>query len=105
MNGVFSDGAGEPVARPYRRPDRAGAHAFPAVLSDVLERTLSGLTEDVRLADDLHMDSTLLLELLMAIEESFDIEVDPDKLDIKDFATVGTVAAFVERDTGQRAAG
>lgn len=68
--------------------------------TDVLERPVSGLGEDVRLAEDLHMDSTSMLELLMALEEAFDRELDPENLDIVDFSTVGTLADFIIR-TGE----
>jgi acyl carrier protein len=68
-----------------------------AALSDVLERTVSGLDEGVRLADDLHLDSTSMLELLMALEEAFDTELDPEDLDIEDFTTVGTLTDFMLR--------
>jgi acyl carrier protein len=66
-------------------------------LSDVLERTVTGLDEGVRLADDLHLDSTSMLELLMALEEAFDTELDPEDLDIEDFTTVGTLTDFLIR--------
>lgn len=65
--------------------------------SDVLERTVRDLDEGVRLTDDLHMDSTSMLELLMALEEAFDTELDPENLDIEDFATVGTLTDLIIR--------
>lgn len=65
--------------------------------SDVLERTVTGIAGDVRLADDLHLDSTSMLELLMALEEAFDTELDPEDLDIEDFRTVGTLTDFLIR--------
>lgn len=70
--------------------------------SDVLERTITGLTEDVRLADDLHLDSTSMLELLMALEEAFDTELDPEDLDIEDFASVGSLTDFLIRTCAPR---
>lgn len=71
--------------------------AVTSALSDVLERDLGVLGEEVRLSEDLHLDSTLMLEMLMAIEEQFDLEVDPEELTIEDFATIGTLTSLVER--------
>ncbi|MEV0635587.1 acyl carrier protein [Streptomyces sp. NPDC050619] len=69
--------------------------AVEAALSEVLERTVSGLTEDTRLLEDLHLDSTSILEMLMALEDAIDISVDPENLDMEDFASVGTLTDYV----------
>jgi acyl carrier protein len=74
-----------------------------AALSDVMEREVGPLDESVRLAEDLHLDSTSMLELLMALEEAFELEVDPEDLNVEDFATLGTLADFVQRSTPARA--
>ena len=42
----------------------------PAALSEVLKRDVSGATEDIRLFEDLQLDSTAVLELLMALEDT-----------------------------------
>ncbi len=63
-------------------------------LSEVLERELPDLTEDTRLFDDLHLDSTSVLELLMALEDTLGIEIDPENLDMADFVTVGTLTDY-----------
>ncbi|MFF0717307.1 acyl carrier protein [Micromonospora sp. NPDC003816] len=64
-------------------------------LSDVLQRPISGLPEETRLFEDLHVDSTSVLELLMALEDGVGIDVDPERLEIADFKTIGTVADYV----------
>ncbi|MFB6891855.1 acyl carrier protein [Kitasatospora sp. NPDC056327] len=69
--------------------------ALETALSDVLERDVAGLADDVRLFDDLHLDSTTMLELLMALEDTIDLVVDPETLDIEDFVSVGTFTDFV----------
>jgi acyl carrier protein len=74
-----------------------------AALSEVLERDISGLTEDVRLFEDLHLDSTAILELLMALEDNLGIEVDPESLDMDDFRTVGSLADYVAATLAVRA--
>lgn len=69
--------------------------AVESALSEVLERTVSDLTEDMRLFEDLHLDSTSVLELLMALEDAIDISVDPEDLDMDDFKSVGTLTDYV----------
>ncbi len=70
--------------------------AIETALREVLEREISGLTEDTRLFDDLHLDSTSVLELLMALEDIVGISVDPETLDMDDFASVGTLAHYLD---------
>jgi acyl carrier protein len=69
--------------------------AIEAALTEVLNRTLPELDEDTRLFDHLHLDSTSVLELLMALEDAVDVEVDLENLDVDDFQTVGTLADYV----------
>jgi acyl carrier protein len=64
-------------------------------LTEVLNRELPVLTEDVRLFDDLNMDSTMALELLMALEDTIGVEIDAENLSMDDFQTVGTLADYL----------
>lgn len=64
-------------------------------LSEVLMRKISGLPEDTRLFEDLHLDSTAILELLMALEDNVGFEIDPDNLDMADFKTIGTLTDYI----------
>jgi acyl carrier protein len=68
-------------------------------LSEVLRRDITELTDDTRLFEDLHLDSTAILELLMALEDNVGIEVDPETLDMDDFRTVGTLVDYLARAT------
>lgn len=70
--------------------------AIETALTEVLEREVSGLTEDTRLFEDLHLDSTSVLELLMALEDIVGISVDPETLDMDDFRSVGTLAGYLD---------
>jgi acyl carrier protein len=70
-----------------------------ASLSEVLERQLPDISADLRLLDDLNMDSTAILELLMTLEDNLGIEIDAEELNMDDFETVGTVAAYLRRTT------
>lgn len=64
-------------------------------LSEVLERPVTGLTDEVRLFEDLHLDSTSILQLLMELEDAVDISVDPEDLDMDDFKSVGSLTDYV----------
>ncbi len=64
-------------------------------LGEVLKRDVTGATEDTRLIEDLQMDSTSVLELLMAVEDTLGFEVDPENLQMDDFKTVGTLADHI----------
>jgi acyl carrier protein len=63
-------------------------------LTEVLKRDVSG-AEDTRLVEDLQMDSTSVLELLMALEDNLGFEVDPESLKMDDFKTIATLADYV----------
>ena len=75
--------------------------AIEQALSEALQRPISGMPEETRLFDDLHLDSTSVLELLMALEDAVGIEVDPESLDISDFKTIGTLADYVSDNLGR----
>ncbi|MFF8961045.1 acyl carrier protein [Streptomyces sp. NPDC014894] len=69
--------------------------ALEQALTEVLERPVSGLTGDVMLFDDLHLDSTTMLEMLMALEDSIGLVVNPEELDADDFVSVDAFTDFV----------
>jgi len=68
--------------------DRNEAFAkFTENAVDVLAVQADQITMEASFADDLGADSLDLVELVMALEETFDIEVGEDEL--KDIGTVG----------------
>jgi acyl carrier protein len=69
--------------------------AIVVALSDVLRQDLAGVTEETRLFDDLSLDSTSVLGLLMALEDALDMQVDPENLQQKHLETVGALAGFI----------
>ena len=66
-------------------------------IAEVRKEEVSGLSEDTRLLEDLRLDSTALLELLMSLEDALNIEIDAQSLSMDDFASVGTLADYVTR--------
>jgi acyl carrier protein len=69
-------------------------NALEQALTEVLERPVTGLDGQVKFFDDLHLDSTTMLEMLMALEDSIGLEVDPEELDADDFVSVDTFTDF-----------
>lgn len=69
--------------------------AIVAALSDVLRQDLTDVAEETRLFDDLSLDSTSVLGLLMALEDALDMQVDPENLEQRHLETVGTLADFI----------
>jgi acyl carrier protein len=67
------------------------------VLGRVLKTDLPDLTEQVRLMEDLNLDSTSVLELLLEIEDELGIQIDVEGIEQKDFATLGSLADLVTR--------
>lgn len=64
-------------------------------LSIVLNRELDDLHQDVRLFEDLALDSTSVIELLMALEDTIGLEIDPDELEPEVFYTMASLTDYV----------
>jgi acyl carrier protein len=76
--------------------------AIGKCLAEVLKHQAADLSETTRLFDDLHLDSTSVLELLMVLEDNIGLEVDPESLNMDDFRTVGSLADYVDRNLADR---
>jgi len=68
------------------------------VLQNVLKlQSVDNVNPETRLFEDLNMDSTSSLELLMALEEVIDgLVIDPETLDVDHFKTVGNLASYIK---------
>lgn len=64
------------------------------ILCQQLELQQDQITMDVSIADDLGADSLDLVDLLMSIEDEFDVEI-PDE-DVEKIKTVGDLVHYVE---------
>ncbi|UOE77550.1 acyl carrier protein [Parageobacillus thermoglucosidasius] len=67
-------------------------------LGEVIETlNTEELQENTDLFNDLNLDSTSVIELLMALEDHFEtVEFDPENLKIEDFQTIGSLANFIQ---------
>jgi acyl carrier protein len=68
--------------------------AFNEIIVEVLGVDASAVTPEARFGDDLEADSLDLVELMMAIEERFDIEIPEE--DLEGVATVGQAWELVQ---------
>lgn len=50
-----------------------------------------------RIMEDVGLDSTSAMEVLMELEDRSDLEIDPNELDIEDFRTVSSFVQFLDR--------
>lgn len=71
-------------------------------IRDYLERVTRhpDLRDDQRIFEDGIVNSIFALELVLFIEEKFDITVENDDLDLANFASIGAIASFVGRKIG-----
>ncbi|UGT61025.1 acyl carrier protein [Nocardia asteroides] len=74
--------------------------AVIATLVAMTEQPEAGLSADTRLLDELGMESTSILELLLRLENAIGFEFDPETLEPNDFDTVGSLSAYVARQYG-----
>lgn len=65
-----------------------------AILADTLGVSEDELSADTNIATDLGADSLDVVEILMAIQDEFDVEV-PDS-EIENIRTIGELAEYIE---------
>ena len=65
------------------------------IIADYLDINVAKLTESSNLRDDFGIDSLNFVELVMELEEKFQIRISED--DIDHVETVGQLAAVVDR--------
>jgi acyl carrier protein len=65
------------------------------LLPGVLRREIPPITADTRLMAELGMRSASVLELLLGIEDTLDIQIEVEDIDEESTRTVGDLADFV----------
>jgi acyl carrier protein len=74
-------------------------------VTEVLRRFVTDssaeITPSTRLFDDLGLDSTNILELLVELESEIGVEFDTDDLEFEHFKTVDSLAGFVAELMGR----
>ncbi len=69
------------------------AETIRKIIAERLDRKLEEVVDEARFIDDLGADSLDQTELLMALEEEFNIEIDDDANNIE---TVGDAIKYIE---------
>lgn len=65
-----------------------------AILARLLELQ-EPITEDMHLADELGLSSSLALELLLELEDQLEIQIDVETMNPDELQTVGALATFI----------
>lgn len=65
------------------------------VLEQALSRELPEATGETRLFEELNLDSTAVLEVLMAIEEELGVAFDPESLEPEHLTSVSALTQFI----------
>lgn len=75
------------------------------LMSEQLELSLPDvIKEEDRLYEDLNVDSIMVLQLAVYIEEVFNVTVPEEKMDPAVFQTVGSLVDFIHALKGERIA-
>lgn len=64
------------------------------ILIDQLDCEEDKVTMDASITDDLGADSLDLVDLVMSLEEEFDVEIDDDQ--VETIKTVGDIVKYIE---------
>ncbi len=71
-----------------------------AVIADVLECDVKDVSASSRL-ESLGMDSLDAVQLVMELEDEFDITISEDDADAEDILTVGDIIRYIESAAGR----
>lgn len=66
------------------------------LMVETLNLDAEKITAEAKLNDDLDVDSLDSMEVIMALEETYHITIDPDAL--ANFVTVGDIAKYLEEN-------
>lgn len=68
-----------------------------ALMADMMEVEIPAeLKETDRIYDDLGIDSIMVMQLMVGMEETFNITVPEEEVDPANFSTVGNLVSFIE---------
>lgn len=68
------------------------------ILSEQLDADIDSITMETDIQDDLGADSLDVVEMLMAIESEFGIEIPDEK--VESLKTVGSVVEYIQENIG-----
>ena len=72
--------------------------AIKTIIAENLEHPIpEDATEDAKTLDDLNIDSIMMLQLIVYLEETFRVTVPDEEVDPAYFETLGSLVTFVEQ--------
>jgi len=74
----------------------ATAEKVRTILAAQLDIDADKITDNTNIADDLGADSLDVVELMMSVEEEFELTIDEDA--VKNFRTVADVASYIDEN-------
>ncbi|MEA3400690.1 MAG: acyl carrier protein [Armatimonadota bacterium] len=77
----------------------AVADRVKAIVAEEFEVPETQVTDSATFEGDLEGDSLLMMELLMALEDEFDMEIPEEEA--QDIQTVGDAVRYIEERTGR----
>jgi len=84
-------------------PDQALYEEVARFFSERLNMAVSRADED--LLDNGILDSLAFVDLLLYLEQQFDIRIAADELELEDFRSIGKIAGLVAAHLGLKTAG
>ncbi|MBE6728446.1 MAG: acyl carrier protein [Ruminococcaceae bacterium] len=69
------------------------------LLAEQLDADYESITPDTNILDDLNADSLDVVEMLMGVEEEFDVQIPDDE--IENLKTVGAVVDYIQAHQGE----
>ena len=67
------------------------------ILDEILQRSDLHINDDTPLIDDGYITSLQAVEIVMFLEDQFQIVVDPEEVSEEEFHSLDTITQFVER--------
>ncbi|WP_320065734.1 acyl carrier protein [Micromonospora sp. RTGN7] len=65
-------------------------------LSVVLNRELPEFSAETQILEDLEIDSIRFIELIMSLEDTLQLDVDPESLEPEVFQSAGSLADYIQ---------
>lgn len=66
------------------------------------ENIVEELNLEANLINDIALDSLQFINLILALEDEYDFEIDFDELDIEEISTVGKLINYIEENRNDR---
>lgn len=72
-------------------------------MKEKMKDILAGINEDIldyqgdNLYEDGLLDSIQVIDLVVELEEAFDVEIDPEEVKLENFRTVDAITNMIER--------